>query len=98
MKPMWYRTRWRRRPCCDGSRKRQIIDGDVMLAICAREMKRRGTLHKNSIVSTVMCNLGLIKALDNEGISVIQSQVGDRYVIQDMINMVLTLVVNRAAM
>lgn len=65
--------------------KGRIIDGDIMVAICAREMKRRGTLQKNSVVSTVMCNLGLIKAMEEEGINVIQSQVGDRYVIQDMI-------------
>lgn len=65
--------------------KGHIIDGDMMVAICAREMKRRGILQKNTVVSTVMCNLGFIRAMEEEGIKVIQSQVGDRFVLQDMI-------------
>jgi phosphoglucosamine mutase len=63
----------------------QIVDGDTILAICARDFKRQGWLKKNKVVSTVMCNLGFLKAMEQEGIQVIKSQVGDRYVIQDMI-------------
>lgn len=63
----------------------QIVDGDVILAICAMDMAKQGILHNNLVVSTVMCNFGVIKTLENHGIQVIQSQVGDRYVIQDML-------------
>ena len=63
----------------------QIVDGDVILAICARDMLKQGLLKNNKIVSTVMANFGFIKAMQEIGIEVVQSQVGDRYVIQDMI-------------
>lgn len=63
----------------------QIIDGDVILAICAKDMLRQGLLKNNKIVSTVMANFGFIKAMKEHGVEVVQSQVGDRYVIQDMI-------------
>lgn len=63
----------------------QIIDGDTILAICARDMHKRHLLKNNRVVGTVMSNLGFIKAMENLGISVIKSQVGDRYVIQDML-------------
>lgn len=63
----------------------QIIDGDTILAICARDMFKRNLLKNNRVVGTVMSNLGFIKAMENLGISVIKSQVGDRYVIQDML-------------
>lgn len=63
----------------------QIVDGDSILAICARDMQRRGLLNNNKIVSTVMANFGFIKAMQDIGIEVVKSQVGDRYVIQDMI-------------
>ncbi|MBA3722088.1 MAG: phosphoglucosamine mutase [Parachlamydiaceae bacterium] len=63
----------------------QIVDGDTILAICARDMHKRGLLKNNQVVSTVMSNLGFIKAMEELGIDVIKSQVGDRYVIQDMI-------------
>jgi phosphoglucosamine mutase len=63
----------------------QIIDGDTILAICARDMQKRGLLKNNRVVGTVMSNLGFVQAMENLGISVIKSQVGDRYVIQDML-------------
>lgn len=63
----------------------QIVDGDTLLAICARDMQKRGLLKNNCVVGTVMSNLGFIKAMDTLGIQVIKSQVGDRYVIQDML-------------
>lgn len=64
--------------------KGQILDGDTILAICARDLKKHGLLTQNKVVSTVMCNLGFMKAMNDLGIEVIRSQVGDRYVIQDM--------------
>lgn len=63
----------------------QIVDGDTILAICARDMQRRGVLRNNKVVATVMTNLGFIKAMEQFGIEVILSQVGDRYVIHDML-------------
>jgi len=65
--------------------KAQIVDGDTILAICAKDMMKKGLLRNNTIVSTVMANFGFVKAMKDMGIEVIQSQVGDRYVIQDMI-------------
>lgn len=63
----------------------QIIDGDTILAICAKDMKKQGLLRNNVVVSTIMSNFGFVKAMKDSGIDVIQSQVGDRYVIQDML-------------
>lgn len=63
----------------------QILDGDTLLAICARDLKRQGLLRHHKVVSTVMSNLGFLKAMEAEGIEVIQSAVGDRYVIQEML-------------
>jgi phosphoglucosamine mutase len=63
----------------------QIVDGDTMLAICARDMQKRKLLKNNRVVGTVMSNFGFIKAMEGLGIEVIKSQVGDRYVIQDML-------------
>lgn len=63
----------------------QIVDGDTILAICARDMQKRGLLRHNKVVSTVMANFGFVKAMQEAGIEVIQSAVGDRYVIQEMI-------------
>lgn len=63
----------------------QIVDGDVILAICARDMMRQGLLKNNKVVSTVMCNFGFVKAMEGLGIEVIQAAVGDRYVIQEML-------------
>ena len=65
--------------------KAQILDGDTILAICAHDMKKRGRLHNNSVVATVMSNLGFVKAMEDRGISVIRSPVGDRHVIRHMI-------------
>lgn len=63
----------------------QIVDGDTILAICARDLKKRGLLKNNRVVATVMSNFGFVKAMQEAQIEVIRSQVGDRYVIQDMI-------------
>lgn len=63
----------------------QIVDGDTILAICARDMKKHGMLANNKVISTVMANFGFIKAMEDLGIEVVRSAVGDRYVIQDML-------------
>ena len=69
----------------------QIVDGDTMLAICARDLKRKGLLPQNKVVATVMSNFGFLKAMEAEGIDVIISGVGDRYVIQEMLTHQATL-------
>lgn len=63
----------------------QIIDGDVILAICARDLLKQGLLKNRKIVSTVMANFGFIKAMEEIGLEVVKAPVGDRYVIQEMI-------------
>lgn len=63
----------------------QVLDGDTILAICARDLQQRGELRNNRVVSTVMSNLGFLKAMESLGIQVVQSSVGDRYVIQEML-------------
>ena len=61
-----------------------IVDGDRILYICGKYMKERGTLVNNTIVTTVMSNLGLYKALDREGIAYEKTAVGDKYVYENM--------------
>ena len=60
------------------------VDGDLIMAICALQMKERGTLTGNTVVSTVMCNLGFEVAMREHGINVIKTRVGDRYVLEQM--------------
>ncbi len=62
----------------------QVISGDRILAVCARRLKRKGLLKNNLVVSTVMSNLGLRLALKELGIDHSMTQVGDRYVIEQM--------------
>lgn len=63
----------------------QIIDGESILAICAKDLQEKGLLRHNKVVSTVMCNLSFIKAMQSQGIETIQTKVGDRYVSQGML-------------
>ncbi|SDT99857.1 phosphoglucosamine mutase [Desulfobacula phenolica] len=60
------------------------ITGDTILAVCAKFAKEKGILAKNIVVSTIMSNIGLTKALDSIGISHIKSDVGDRKVLEAM--------------
>ena len=60
------------------------IDGDMMLAVCAIDLKERGLLAGDTVVSTVMCNLGFVRAMRAAGIEVVQTKVGDRYVLEAM--------------
>ena len=61
-----------------------VIDGDMVEAVIALDMKERGCLDGNTVVSTVMCNLGFVHAMRDAGIDVIQTKVGDRYVLEAM--------------
>ncbi len=60
------------------------IDGDMMEAVMALDMVRRGVLAANTIVTTVMSNLGLTHAMRDAGIEVVQTKVGDRYLLEEM--------------
>ncbi|MDD6038585.1 MAG: phosphoglucosamine mutase [bacterium] len=62
----------------------KIVDGDKLLAICGNYMKSKGTLKKDTIVATVMSNLGFFVMCDNEGIHAEKTAVGDRYVLENM--------------
>lgn len=59
-----------------------VIDGDKIMAILALSMARRGKLEKNTLVATVMSNLGLKLAMADNGIDVVETGVGDRYVLE----------------
>lgn len=60
------------------------IDGDMVEALCALDMKQRGCLPGNAVVTTIMCNLGFIDTMRKAGITVVQTSVGDRYVLEAM--------------
>ncbi|MDF2609478.1 MAG: glmM [Lachnospiraceae bacterium] len=64
--------------------KGNIIDGDLILYVCGSYMKERGELNNNTVVTTVMSNLGLYKALDEKGIAYEKTAVGDKYVYENM--------------
>lgn len=61
-----------------------VVDGDLILYVCGKYMKEQGLLRNNKIVTTVMSNLGLYKALDREGIGYEKTAVGDKYVYENM--------------
>ncbi len=63
----------------------RVIDGDLILYICGKELKKRGELVNNTIVTTVMSNIGLYKALDELGIGYEKTAVGDKYVYENMV-------------
>lgn len=63
----------------------EIIDGDQLLVIIAKHLKKEEKLEQNTLVATVMSNLGLYKALQQEEIIVKETKVGDRYVLEEML-------------
>jgi phosphoglucosamine mutase len=64
--------------------KGQIVDGDVVMAMCATQMMEEGALAKKTLVATVMSNLGLERAMQKRGGKLVRTQVGDRYVVEAM--------------
>jgi phosphoglucosamine mutase len=70
--------------CLLVSEKGELVDGDMMLAFCTRDLVERGLLRGGKIVATVMSNLGLEKSLDALGVGLLRTQVGDRYVVETM--------------
>ena len=63
-----------------------VIDGDYVLAICGKYLKEKGRLNNNAIVGTVMSNLGLRKFCESENINFVATKVGDRYVLEEMLD------------
>ena len=64
--------------------KGEIVDGDKILYVCGRYLKDKGELNNNTIVTTIMSNLGLYKTLDKKGINYEKTAVGDKYVFENM--------------
>lgn len=62
-----------------------LVDGDYLIAICAKDMKDRGVLKKNAVVGTVMTNMGFNKFCEENGMNFISTKVGDRYVLEAML-------------
>ena len=62
----------------------EIIDGDLIIAIIAVYLKKKGHLNDNKVVTTVLSNMGFEKYLDKKGIGLIRANVGDRYVLEKM--------------
>ncbi|MHB0914402.1 MAG: phosphoglucosamine mutase [Thermoleophilia bacterium] len=63
----------------------EVVDGDFVMAICANHLKQQGALPDDTIVTTVMTNLGFHNAMEGLGISVKTTAVGDRYVLEEML-------------
>ena len=61
-----------------------VVDGDQIMALCARDLRKGNRLKKNTLVATVMSNLGLDLTLKKLGIKIVRTQVGDRYVVEEM--------------
>ena len=62
-----------------------LVDGDKIMYICGKYMKEQGSLVNNTVVTTIMSNFGLYKALEREGISFEKTAVGDKYVYENML-------------
>ena len=71
--------------CLCVDEKGRQIDGDMIMAICGLDMKKRGMLSRNTIVGTILTNLGFVKFCEREGIHFSATKVGDRYVLEEML-------------
>lgn len=63
----------------------EIVDGDIIMGICAMHMKKKNLLNKSTMVSTVMSNLGFERSMNGMGIELVRTEVGDRYVMAEML-------------
>ncbi|WP_424891462.1 phosphoglucosamine mutase [Streptomyces sp. XH2] len=70
--------------CLAVDHKGNEVDGDQILAVLALAMRESGSLRKNTVVATVMSNLGFKLAMEREGVELVQTAVGDRYVLEEM--------------
>ena len=71
--------------CLAVNDKGEIIDGDIILSLIGSAMKKKGELKNNAIVATVMSNLGMKKFCENNDIDFVETKVGDRYVLENML-------------
>lgn len=71
--------------CLMVNEKGEVLDGDQIMLICARELMRKNKLKDNMLVITVMTNIGLIKAFNEMGGQTVKTKVGDRYVLEEML-------------
>ena len=71
--------------CLGVDRNGEVIDGDIILAITSKYLKSKGKLKNDAVVATVMSNLGLRKYCKEKDIKFVQTQVGDRYVLENML-------------
>lgn len=71
--------------CLAVDEKGNMINGDFLLTICAKALKAAGKLNDDTLVVTVMSNLGLDIAAKREGINLVKTKVGDRYVLEEML-------------
>lgn len=71
--------------CLAIDEKGNIVDGDMIMYLCSVYMKERGDLASDTLVTTVMSNMGLYKALDKKGIKYEKTKVGDKYVYENML-------------
>lgn len=62
-----------------------LVDGDKIMYICGKSMEANGRLKKDTVVTTVMSNLGMYKALESHGMKSVKTKVGDRYVVEEML-------------
>ncbi|MDL2219419.1 phosphoglucosamine mutase [Ruminococcaceae bacterium OttesenSCG-928-O06] len=70
--------------CLCVDEKGNIVDGDFIIAICALDMKQRGKLRRDTVVGTVMANMGFTKFCEENDIRFVATKVGDRYVLEEM--------------
>lgn len=70
--------------CIAVDEKGEVVDGDAILYICGKHMKEEGSLESNTVVTTIMSNIGLYKAFDKIGIKYSKTNVGDKYVHLEM--------------
>lgn len=71
--------------CIAVDHKGNIIDGDKIMYVCGKYLREKGQLNNDTVVTTVMSNLGLYKALEREGMRYEQTAVGDKYVAENML-------------
>ncbi|MBP5304646.1 MAG: phosphoglucosamine mutase [Lachnospiraceae bacterium] len=70
--------------CLAVDEKGNVVDGDMIMYLCGRYMHEKGTLNNDTVVTTIMSNMGLYKALDKCGIRYEKTSVGDKYVSENM--------------
>ncbi len=71
--------------CLCVDEKGEVIDGDMIMAICALDLRNRGKLNKDTVVGTIMTNFGFGKFCEDNGLRFIATKVGDRYVLEEML-------------